>query len=35
VYDANNAHLVPPAVRARVEVLREDLVAGRLRVELP
>ena len=30
VYDKNNERLIPPAVRARLERLRQDIVAGRI-----
>jgi basic membrane protein A len=30
VYDANNAALIPAAVRARLEALRGDIIAGRI-----
>jgi basic membrane protein A len=32
VYDANNEQLIPPAVRARVEQLRDSIIAGHIRV---
>jgi basic membrane protein A and related proteins len=32
VYDDNNRALIPDAVRARVEALREEIIAGRIRV---
>lgn len=32
VYDANNAALIPPAARARVEALRDSIVAGHISV---
>lgn len=32
VYDENNRHLIPDSVRARVEQLRADIVAGRIQV---
>ena len=32
VYDANNRRLIPDSVHARVERLREEIVAGRVRV---
>jgi basic membrane protein A len=32
VYDDNNRALIPDSVRARVEQLREDIIAGRIRV---
>lgn len=32
VYDANNRHLIPDAVRARVEQLKADIIAGRIQV---
>ncbi|HEY2025884.1 MAG TPA: BMP family ABC transporter substrate-binding protein [Gemmatimonadaceae bacterium] len=32
VYDANNAKLIPPDVRAKVETLRQDIIAGRIQV---
>jgi basic membrane protein A and related proteins len=32
VYDANNQHLIPAAVKARVDSLRDAIVAGRIRV---
>lgn len=35
VYDANNERLIPAEVRARVESLREDIIAGRIKVEVP
>ena len=30
VYDANNAALIPPPVRARLESLKRDIIAGRI-----
>jgi basic membrane protein A len=30
IYDANNAKLIPPDVRARLEQLKQDIVAGRI-----
>jgi basic membrane protein A and related proteins len=30
VYDKNNQRLIPPDVRARLEKLRQDIVAGRI-----
>jgi basic membrane lipoprotein Med (substrate-binding protein (PBP1-ABC) superfamily) len=30
VYDANNAKLIPPSVRARLEQLRQEIIAGRI-----
>ena len=30
VYDANNEKLIPAAVRARLEVLKQDIIAGRI-----
>jgi basic membrane protein A len=30
VYDANNRALIPDAVRARVETLRDSIVAGQI-----
>ena len=30
VYDANNEKLIPPAVRARLESLKQDIIAGRI-----
>ena len=32
VYDANNRALIPDSVRARVEELRREIIAGRIRV---
>ncbi len=32
VYDVQNRALIPPAVRARVEQLKADIIAGRIRV---
>jgi basic membrane protein A len=32
VYDANNRALIPDSVRARVESLRQDVIAGRIKV---
>jgi basic membrane protein A len=32
VYDENNRSLIPEAVRARVEQLRQDVIAGRIKV---
>jgi basic membrane protein A len=32
VYDANNRALVPDAVRARLEALKDSIVAGHIRV---
>lgn len=32
VYDDNNRALIPDSIRARVEALRDDIVAGRIRV---
>ncbi|MEX2152423.1 MAG: BMP family ABC transporter substrate-binding protein [Gemmatimonadaceae bacterium] len=32
VYDDNNRALIPPAVHARVEQLRQDVIAGKIRV---
>jgi basic membrane protein A and related proteins len=32
VYDANNAKLIPPDVRARLEQLKQDIIAGRIKV---
>lgn len=32
IYDENNRALIPDAVRARLEVLREEIIAGRIRV---
>lgn len=32
VYDANNRALIPDAVRARLEALRADIIAGRVTV---
>ena len=32
VYDANNAKMIPAAVRTRVEALKADIVAGRINV---
>jgi basic membrane protein A len=32
VYDANNAKMIPAGVRARVEALKADIVAGRINV---
>jgi basic membrane protein A and related proteins len=32
VYDENNRHLIPDDVRARVEQLRQDIIAGRITV---
>ena len=32
VFDKNNEKLIPPAVRARVESLRQDIIAGRISV---
>ena len=32
VYDRNNEKLIPAAVRARVEALRQDIIAGRISV---
>ncbi len=32
VYDRENARLIPPAVRARVEALRQGIIAGRIQV---
>lgn len=32
VYDDNNRALIPDAVRARVEALRQEIIAGRIRV---
>ena len=32
VYDDRNKHLIPDAVRARVEELRQEIVAGRIKV---
>jgi len=34
VYDQNNESLIPAAARARVEALRADIVAGRIRVKV-
>jgi basic membrane protein A len=30
IYDANNQKLIPPDVRARLEQLRQEIVAGRI-----
>ena len=30
IYDVNNQKLIPPDVRARLEQLRQDIVAGRI-----
>jgi basic membrane protein A len=30
VYDANNEKLIPPDVRARLEALKQDIIAGRI-----
>ncbi|MDB4878916.1 MAG: basic rane lipoprotein [Gemmatimonadetes bacterium] len=30
VYDRNNEQLIPPEVRARLELLRQDIIAGRI-----
>jgi basic membrane protein A len=30
IYDAHNQKLIPPAVRARLEQLRQDIIAGRI-----
>ena len=30
VYDANNEKLIPPAVRARLESLKQDIIAGKI-----
>jgi basic membrane protein A and related proteins len=32
VYDANNAALIPPDVRTRLESLRQDIIAGKIQV---
>ncbi len=32
VYDQNNRHLIPDSVRARVEQLRAEIIAGRIKV---
>jgi len=32
VYDDNNRALIPPQIRARVEQLRQDVIAGKIRV---
>jgi basic membrane protein A and related proteins len=32
VYDANNEKLIPDSVRARLELLRQDIIAGRIHV---
>ncbi len=32
VYDQNNRHLIPDSVRARVEQIKADIVAGRIKV---
>jgi basic membrane lipoprotein Med (substrate-binding protein (PBP1-ABC) superfamily) len=32
VYDANNEKLIPPDVRARLEQLKQEIIAGRIRV---
>jgi basic membrane protein A len=32
IYDQNNRALIPPAVRARVEQLRDEIIAGRITV---
>ena len=32
VYDEHNRHLIPPAVHARVEQIRADIIAGRIEV---
>ena len=32
IYDENNRALIPPAVRERVEQLRQEIIAGRIRV---
>ncbi|HET8771021.1 MAG TPA: BMP family ABC transporter substrate-binding protein [Gemmatimonadaceae bacterium] len=32
IYDENNREMIPDSVRARVESLREDIIAGRIRV---
>jgi basic membrane protein A len=32
IYDTNNASLIPDSARARVEALRQDIIAGRIRV---
>jgi basic membrane protein A len=32
VYDANNAKLIPAAVRARLESLKQDIIAGKIQV---
>jgi basic membrane protein A len=32
VYDANNQALIPADVRAKVESLRQDIIAGRIQV---
>jgi basic membrane lipoprotein Med (substrate-binding protein (PBP1-ABC) superfamily) len=30
VYDANNAKLIPADVRARLESLKQDIIAGKI-----
>ena len=30
IYDKNNEKLIPPAVHARLEQLRQDIIAGRI-----
>ena len=32
IYDVNNKAIIPDSVRARVEALRQDIIAGRIRV---
>jgi basic membrane protein A len=32
VYDANNARLIPPDVRAKLERLKQEIIAGRIKV---
>jgi basic membrane protein A len=32
VYDANNAKLIPPDVRAKLESLKQEIIAGRIKV---
>jgi basic membrane protein A and related proteins len=32
IYDANNKALIPPAVRARLDSLTADIIAGRIKV---
>jgi basic membrane lipoprotein Med (substrate-binding protein (PBP1-ABC) superfamily) len=32
VYDANNEKLIPAEVRARLEALKQDIIAGRITV---